>query len=102
VYQRGPLLDGLAVYLSCDTKKFHDNESTRILHNFWTFTHRAGSFPPIPLGGASGTLQYTVVVIVIITEMRRVRDVIQPGARRESLGFSGRSAERPNVIRRVR
>ena len=22
------LLDGLAMYLSCDTKKFHDNEST--------------------------------------------------------------------------
>ena len=28
VYQRGSLLDGLAMYLSCDTKKFHDNEST--------------------------------------------------------------------------
>ena len=28
------------VYLSCDTKKFHDNESTHILHNFWTSTHR--------------------------------------------------------------
>ena len=34
VYQRGSLLDGLAMYLSCDTKKFHDNESTHILHNF--------------------------------------------------------------------
>ena len=34
VYQRGCLLDGLAMYLSCDTKKFHDNESTHILHNF--------------------------------------------------------------------
>jgi len=33
-YQRGSLLDGLAMYLSCDTKKFHDNESTHILHNF--------------------------------------------------------------------
>jgi len=32
VYQRGSLLDGLAtaMYLSCDTKKFHDNESTHI------------------------------------------------------------------------
>jgi len=39
VCQRGSLLDGLAMYLSCDTKKFHDNESTQILH----------SFPPPPL-----------------------------------------------------
>jgi len=45
VYQRGYLLDGLAMYLSCDTKKFHDNESTRILHNFWTSTHRVEAFP---------------------------------------------------------
>jgi len=30
VYQRGSLLDGLAMYFSCDTKKFHDNESTHI------------------------------------------------------------------------
>ena len=47
VYQRGSLLDGLAMYLSCDTKKFHDNESTHILHNFWTSTHRgeASLFP---------------------------------------------------------
>jgi len=36
--------------LSCDTKKFHDNESTHILHNFWTSTHRGrGNFPPPPL-----------------------------------------------------
>jgi len=42
------LLDGLAMYLSCDTKKFHDNESTHILHNFWTSTHR-GKLPPSPL-----------------------------------------------------
>jgi len=48
VYQRGCLLDGIAMYLSCDTKKFHDNESTQILHNFWTSTHR-GSFPRSPL-----------------------------------------------------
>ena len=47
VYQRGSLLDGLAMYLSCDTKKFHDNESTHTLHNFWTSTHReeASLFP---------------------------------------------------------
>jgi len=28
LYQRGSLLDGIAMYLSCDTKKFHDSEST--------------------------------------------------------------------------
>jgi len=48
VYQRVSLLDGLAMHLSCDTKKFHDNESTHILHNFWTSTHRGGSFPLLP------------------------------------------------------
>ena len=45
VYQRGSLLDGLAMYLSCDTKKFRDNESTHILHNFWTSSHRGKLFP---------------------------------------------------------
>ena len=35
------------MYLSCDTKKFHDNESTHILHNFWTSTHR-GEASPVP------------------------------------------------------
>ena len=34
--------------LQCIMKKFHDNESTHILHNFWTSTHR-GSFPLSPL-----------------------------------------------------
>jgi len=53
VYQRGCLLDGLAMYSSCDTKKFHDNESTHILHNFWTYTHRGGSFP-LPLAAPLG------------------------------------------------
>ena len=45
VYQRGSLLDGLAMYMSCDTKKFHDNESTHILHNFWTSSHRGEASP---------------------------------------------------------
>ena len=45
VYQRGSLLDGLAMYLSCDTKTFHDNESTHILHNFWTSTHSSPISP---------------------------------------------------------
>jgi len=43
------LLDGLAMYLSCDTKKFHDNESTHILHTFWTSIHRGEASPPSPL-----------------------------------------------------
>ena len=34
-------------------KKFHDNESTHILHNFWTSTHRWGKLPPSPPGGAT-------------------------------------------------
>jgi len=45
VYQRGSLLDGLAMYFSCDTKKFHDNVSTHILNSFWTSTHRGESSP---------------------------------------------------------
>ena len=49
VYQRGSLLDGLAMYLSCDTKKFHDNESTHILHNFGR-PPIGGKLPP---GGAT-------------------------------------------------
>ena len=49
VYQRASLLDGLAMYLSRDTNKFHDNESTHILHNFRTSTHRgeASFFHPL-------------------------------------------------------
>ena len=48
VYQRGSLLDGLAMYLSCDTKKFHDNEA----HTYYIIFGRppiGGSFPPFPL-----------------------------------------------------
>ena len=33
----------------CDTKKFHDNESAHILHNFWTSTHRGKASPLPPL-----------------------------------------------------
>jgi len=40
------------MYLSCDTKKFHDNESTHILHNFWTSIHR-GKLSPYPPGGTT-------------------------------------------------
>ena len=34
------------MYLSCDTKKFHDNESTHILHKRQP---KGGSFPLLPL-----------------------------------------------------
>ena len=62
LYQRGSLLDGLAMYLSRDTKKFHDNESTHVLHNFWTSTHRGGRFPPSRSpGGATDTPAHPVV-----------------------------------------
>jgi len=36
VYQRGSLLDGLAMYLSCDMKKLHDNESSQSTHTHIT------------------------------------------------------------------
>ena len=47
VYQSGSLLDGLAMYLSCDTKKFHDNESTHILDIFGR-PLIGGKLPPSP------------------------------------------------------
>jgi len=65
VYRRGSLLDGLAMYLSCDTKKFHDNESTYILHNFWTSTHRGEASATFPPGGA--TASYTATVLWVET-----------------------------------
>jgi len=65
VFQRGSLLDGLAMYLSCDTKKFHDNESTHILHNFWTSIHK-GEASPLPPGGATGQ---NVTVIYYTSEL---------------------------------
>ena len=43
-------LDGLAMYLSCDTKKFHDNESTHIFGRLPI----GGKLPPFPPGGATG------------------------------------------------
>jgi len=52
----------VAMYLSCDTKKFHDNESTHILHNFWTST-RWGEASPLPPGGATGLLQPVIAKV---------------------------------------
>jgi len=60
VYQRGSLLDGLAMYLSCDTKKFHDNEISHILHNFWMSTHRGESFSLAPGGATVSRRTWTV------------------------------------------
>ena len=59
MYQRGSLLDGLAMYLSRDTKKSRDNESTHVLHNFWTFTHRGKASPLSPWRRHCFSLAYT-------------------------------------------
>ena len=59
VYQRDSLLDGLAMYLSFDTKKFHDNESTHILaYIIFGRTPIGGRFLPFPPGGATASLCY--------------------------------------------
>ena len=76
VYQRGSLLDGLAMYLSCDTKKFHDNESTHILHNFWTSNH-GGSFPPSPLAAICITKQR----IQTATDLTMTKQALTPAPR---------------------
>jgi len=73
VYQRGSLLDGLAMYLSCDTKKFHDNESTHILHNFWTSTH-GGEASPFPLAAPLRRWQRFKTSIAIAIGDIRLRD----------------------------
>jgi len=39
VYQRDSLLNGLVMHLSCDMKKFHDNESTHTHTHTHTRTH---------------------------------------------------------------
>ena len=60
VYQRGSLLDGLAVYLSCDTKKLHDNESTHTYYIIFGRPPIGGKLPPSPPGGATGVLDTLV------------------------------------------
>ena len=52
VYQRGSLLDGLAMYSSCDTKKFHDNKSTHYI--IFGRPPIRGKLPPSLPGGATG------------------------------------------------
>jgi len=60
VYQRGSLLDGLAMYLSCDTKKFHDNESTHMSNVRGGHPPIKGKLPPSPL---AAPLPATVVLL---------------------------------------
>ena len=57
VYQLGSLLDGRAMYMSCDTKKFRDNEST---HSYYIISGRppiGGKLPPPPGGATALNLQ---------------------------------------------
>ena len=62
------------MYLSCDTKKFHDNESTHILHNFWTSTHR-GEASPFPPGGATVVLQkFKKLSCPLVTDLSAVSE----------------------------
>ena len=58
VYQRGSLLDGLAMYLSCDTKKFHDNESTHTYSIIFGRPPIGGTLPPFPPGGDTDHTAY--------------------------------------------
>jgi len=73
------------MYLSCDTKKFHDNESTRVLHNFWTSTMApGGSFSPFPRLAAPLTLwtrhsQSHSSVTIIVTSCMSVTLTLWPG-----------------------
>jgi len=61
----GSLFNGLAMYFSCDRKKFHDNESTHILHNFWTSTHRGdGGVEASPPSSLAAPLPTACCVVV--------------------------------------
>ena len=55
VYQRGSLLDGLAMYLSCDTKKFYDNESTYYI-----------IFGRPPIGGKLSSLPLAAPLVSVV------------------------------------
>ena len=46
-----------------DTKKFYDNESTHILHNFCTSTHRGEASAPLPPGGATAADRQHVIIV---------------------------------------
>ena len=62
------------MYLSCDTKKFHDNESTHILHNFYTTT-KGGKLPPSPPGGATAYISGTDAAQSALGSRQDVRGV---------------------------
>ena len=49
-----------------DTKKFHDNESTHILHNFWTSTHRGEASAPLPPRGATAPDRQPHQLVIIV------------------------------------
>jgi len=70
VYQHGSLLDGLAMYLSCDTKKFHDNESTHThTHTHTdrqTDTRLTALFPGLPR--SAGTRKVKPIWILLKQE----------------------------------
>jgi len=50
------------MYLSCDMKKFHDNESTHIFHNYWMSTQSLTS-PPPSSGGATVYGRRQIIVL---------------------------------------
>ena len=51
------------MYLSCDTKKFDDNESTHMLHNFWTSTHRGEASPPLAAPLVAGLVTLSLLFV---------------------------------------
>ena len=62
------------MYLSCDTKKFHDNESTHILRNFRTSTHsgEASPHPPWRRHCQRSTVETVTLCCVISHAVRRL------------------------------
>ena len=53
--------------MSSDTKKFHDNERTQILHNLWTSTRRGESLP-LPPSSAPLCLVTLIYSCIIFSE----------------------------------
>ena len=88
VYQRASLLDGLAMYLSCDTKKFHHNESTYYIIFGRPPIWGGGKlcFPPFPLwrrhcvatyGCEICTLRKNEEARLDASEMKGLRKILQ-------------------------
>ena len=97
-YQRGSLLDGLAMYLSCDTKKSHDNESTDII------------FGRPPIGGEASPFSLAVPLRESLYMGQvsspsesvagpRMWNDLPPGLRRPGLTFdSFRQSRKPHLL----